>query len=276
VTIDTPAPDVEDTWRPDGKGILPNGDCGGDAQATESHSVRYVRSDGRRMVTVSAYGVSTPSGRYAVETETETLVCEDPADPGGTEVWSDAAYQTGAPVWATPDEAENAALGVARNHSPASITWDGRAPWEPQRPPPSGEPKPTEPPSPRPRAGSTTSSTIGDTSMTAATGEAQTFEQMLAQIRQIEADAKSVLDPLRQIAQAAENLDAAAKARGLDDHTRAALNKIATQAHEAAQLTEQIPPLAKSAETTFQQQQGGLAEAHAAQPQAAERRFYAG
>ncbi|MEU8272567.1 hypothetical protein AB0B89_36130, partial [Sphaerisporangium sp. NPDC049002] len=77
------------TWTPDGRGVLAGGDVGGDHQSTEAFSVRYTwqRPDGLyALTTVYTYGER--SGRqHRITTLTETMVCRDLNDPGGTEVW---------------------------------------------------------------------------------------------------------------------------------------------------------------------------------------------
>jgi hypothetical protein len=87
------APD--DGWQPDGTGVVSAGDIGGDIQAGNSYSLRYVRADmPGSLITVSYYGAEYDEcpGEFIVQRQVEWMVCEDPADPGGTEIWSDVAY----------------------------------------------------------------------------------------------------------------------------------------------------------------------------------------
>lgn len=88
-----PMPDTG--WRPDGTGICSIGDCGGDIQAGDSYSVRYVRpGKSGSLITVTFYPVEYDElpGEFVVQRQVEFLTCEDPADPGGTETWSDVTY----------------------------------------------------------------------------------------------------------------------------------------------------------------------------------------
>jgi hypothetical protein len=118
------------TWQPDGTGIRPGGDAGGDIQAGNSFSVRYVRPDlPGSLITRTAYAVENVPGEFTIQIQTEWLVCTDPRDPGGTEIWSDYAYDDeGCPIWSSVGEAEDAAregaakmLGEAEMHD-----WDGQ------------------------------------------------------------------------------------------------------------------------------------------------------
>lgn len=100
----------ETTWARDGSEVVPNGDVGGDVQVGGSWAVRF-RPDVEpvpglhAMVTESFFasdlgiddGQELPADhldhvRFTVTCYTEWLVCSDPGDPGGTEVWSDAVF----------------------------------------------------------------------------------------------------------------------------------------------------------------------------------------
>lgn len=129
---------IDSPWTPDEHGVQPGGDCGGDYQVTESYSRRFVRPGvPGAMITVSFYGVAchdadgVPTGEYAVEEQTEMLVCTDPADPGGTEVWSDYAYRD-VNVLAIADEAEaeRKARRFAEGADMYGCGWDGRPVYE--------------------------------------------------------------------------------------------------------------------------------------------------
>src|ERR1700730_2410754 len=80
-------------WLPDGTGIARGGQVGGDDQVGESFSVRFRRADRPgAMITRTAYPVNVATdcgGQCFVRVETEWLVCSDPENPGGTELWSD-------------------------------------------------------------------------------------------------------------------------------------------------------------------------------------------
>jgi hypothetical protein len=130
-------------WHPDGKGILPGGDVG-DIQAGDSYSVRFVRDDmPGSLITVKVYavephfvGVPGPQGagaEYAWQEQVEFMVCEDPADPGGTETWSDVEYEDSDLVYETLAEADRAARSVAEGelrHHAATQEWDGKPDYE--------------------------------------------------------------------------------------------------------------------------------------------------
>jgi hypothetical protein len=120
-------------WRLDGTGITDGGDVGGDIQAGNAWSVRYVRDDmPGSLITETVYAVKTPSGRghgYAYQIQTEFLICTDPADPGGTEVWSDLTYEgslldyptlkaAGAEAWRVAERLNTEAQAGAHG-------WDG-------------------------------------------------------------------------------------------------------------------------------------------------------
>lgn len=118
-------------WENDGDGVQLGGDVGGDIQAGDSFSIRYRRSDlPGSMVTITAYpvGYENCPDEFVVQTQTEYLVCTDPSDPGGTEVWSDVNYSDGYEVYDTSAEAE----GAARDKATAMLgyadteTWNGQ------------------------------------------------------------------------------------------------------------------------------------------------------
>ena len=111
-------------WQADGTGVQPGGDIGGDIQAGDSYSVRYRRADlPGSMITWTAYPVEYDNcpGEFVVQTQTEWLVCEDPSDPGGTEIWSEvsckdddgAIYDSAADAEAAACEAATVMLGHA-------------------------------------------------------------------------------------------------------------------------------------------------------------------
>lgn len=121
-------------WHPDGTGIGSGGDdCGGDIQRGDSYSVRFARDDlPGSLLTITFYAVEydRAPGVFAVQRETEWLVCTDPANPGGTELWSDYHYDD-LPDWTrdTARLAEQEALRRARDclrRSAEDIGWDGR------------------------------------------------------------------------------------------------------------------------------------------------------
>ena len=118
------------TWQPDGSGVRMGGDRGGDFQAGDSFSVRYVRPDlPGALITRTVYPVyGACPGEFAVQIETEWLLCTDPADPGGTEVWSDYAYHDQSGTYGSAAAARAAASRVATEllQDAGSHDWDGQ------------------------------------------------------------------------------------------------------------------------------------------------------
>ena len=123
----------ETAWRPDGIGGDGNGDAvGGDYQRGDSYGVRFVRDDmPGSLIDVTFYAVEYDEnpGEFRVQRCVEWRVCEDPEDPGGTEVWSDAIYDD--PMDTTFDSA-GAAEDNARETAEDALeradaygTWDG-------------------------------------------------------------------------------------------------------------------------------------------------------
>jgi hypothetical protein len=119
-------------WQPDSRGVQPGGWVGGDIQRGDSYSVRYVRPDmPGSLITRTAYAVEYDNlpGEFVIQIQTEWLVCTDPSDPGGTEIWSDYAYDDeGCPIYDSAAKAEDAArqaaaelLGDAGSHD-----WNGQ------------------------------------------------------------------------------------------------------------------------------------------------------
>jgi hypothetical protein len=120
-------------WAADGTGVQPGDDTGSDIQAGESYSVRYRRADRpSAMITRTAYPAGVPGrpGVFFVQVETELLVSIDPLDPGGTETWSEYAYDDEPGIFASAAEAEKAAVQVATGllADGCSQNWDGLAP----------------------------------------------------------------------------------------------------------------------------------------------------
>lgn len=120
-------------WAADGTSVQPSGDTGNDVQAGESYCVRYRRADRPcAMITRTAYPARVP-GRpreFFVQVETEWLVSVDPLDPGGTETWSEYAYDDEPGIYANASEAEKAAVRVATGllADSCSQNWDGLPP----------------------------------------------------------------------------------------------------------------------------------------------------
>ena len=127
-------------WRPDGSGVTAGADVRKPDirkpgfQLSEAYSVRFVHSDlPASMIIATFYPVKMRKrDGFAVERQVEWLVCEDPADPAGTEVWStytqDGPYSNVFDSVAEADAAAHLAaettLGLVQNYS----DWDGQ-PW---------------------------------------------------------------------------------------------------------------------------------------------------
>lgn len=132
-------------WKLTDRNPQKGGDVGGDTQAADSWSVRFVgdqhseSSAGRRLysvLTVYAYAASqlwktVITGPWHVTTQVEMTVCTDPNRPGDTEVWSDAKYIDDQRTYTDIDEADRAARDLAdryvRDGRPP-VDWDGHAP----------------------------------------------------------------------------------------------------------------------------------------------------
>lgn len=120
-------------WQPDGTGVQPGGDIGGDIQVGDSYSVRFLNPGlPHALITCTAYpaGESGPdSVDFYVQVEIESLTCDDPADPGGTETWSDVEYhRPDDEAWyGTVAEAEEAARRTAAHYLEYAdyLDWDG-------------------------------------------------------------------------------------------------------------------------------------------------------
>ena len=122
-------------WQPDGTGIMSSGGyCGGDIQRGDSYSVRFCRPDlPSAMITCTAYAAEDDRnpGEFFIQVQTEWLLCTDPADPGGTETWSDITCDDDdARIFDTAGEAEQAARqrAVEELAGAESLEWDGE-PW---------------------------------------------------------------------------------------------------------------------------------------------------
>jgi hypothetical protein len=125
-------------WVRDQQGgeVLPGGDVGGDAQLDESFSVRFHHRDRPgAMVTFYYYAALDLDDltTLSVERQTELLACTDPADSGGTEVWSDSRYETVQRGFGSVEAATAAARRAAEAHLACDEAWSGQLPWEPER-----------------------------------------------------------------------------------------------------------------------------------------------
>ncbi len=111
------------------------GDVGGDVQVGEAYNVRWQRMlpDGNTaMITESTYralnDLNNPDGPTHMERQTEYLVCSDPADPGSTELWSDARYATIHPSANDPVTDPEAVARRAAEVPPNDHVWNTHAP----------------------------------------------------------------------------------------------------------------------------------------------------
>jgi hypothetical protein len=134
-------------WRkadgepPDGDSPLAAGQVGGDIQAGDGWSIRYVPMDQPQdglyaLVTVSVYPVAHwqinglkpgEKPRWAWQQQIEYLVCTDIEDPGSTEEYSDVAYHDSYYDYASLEEATVAAKAFFDDWSAGDTTWDGRS-----------------------------------------------------------------------------------------------------------------------------------------------------
>jgi hypothetical protein len=85
------------------------------------------------LVTYSYYAAADEQNPPAitVDRETELMVCTDPEDPGGTEVWSAYRWTALQSGFATVQVATDAALQAAQAHLVCQEPWAGRRPWTP-------------------------------------------------------------------------------------------------------------------------------------------------
>jgi len=116
-------------------GVLPGGDIGGDSQASESFSVRFHHRDHPGVLVTYCYDATTDPDNpttITVQREIEYLLCTDPTDPGGSELWS--AYRTTVLPgrYASLQAATDAALEAAQAHLVCEEPWSGRSPWTPE------------------------------------------------------------------------------------------------------------------------------------------------
>jgi hypothetical protein len=129
------AADAGPTWVRDqrGGGMLPGGDVGGDAQLDESFSVRFWHRDRPGALVGYCYYAALDLDDLVtvyVERQTELLACTDPADPGGTEVWSDYRYTALEGDFESVEAATAAAKRAAEAHLACDEAWSGLPPWE--------------------------------------------------------------------------------------------------------------------------------------------------
>lgn len=123
-------------WWPDGT-VQSGGDIAGDIQRGGSYSVRFVAPRYRgSLITVTFYAVEYDElpGEFAVQRQVEWLVCENPSDPGGTEIWSECGRSDVTEVVissAEEAEAEAREFAFAAHPDVSSYAdWDGQPFYE--------------------------------------------------------------------------------------------------------------------------------------------------
>jgi hypothetical protein len=112
-------------------GVLSAGDVGGDAQVSESFSVRFHRRDRPDAMVTYCYYAAVDLDHPAtvsVQRQTEYRVCIDPNDPGATEVWSTYRFTTLQSGFSEVQAATDAANHAAQNHLVCEEQWSGRSP----------------------------------------------------------------------------------------------------------------------------------------------------
>jgi hypothetical protein len=128
------------SWMADGPVMPDSGVVGGDG-AGQSFSIRYTRPDIPGAIITSYWYAVDESERYLddpddpdartgwdVENLNEYLICTDPTDPGGTEVWSTYEYETPALMVLETEAAAVAYAGrSARSESADHYYWNGEA-----------------------------------------------------------------------------------------------------------------------------------------------------
>lgn len=127
------AADDRPIWQRDqrGGGVLP----GGDNQVSESFSVRFHHRDHPGVLVTYSYFAAVDEANPAeitVERETEFMVCTDPDDPGGTEVWSTYRTTTLQRGFPTVQAATDAVFQAAQDHLACEEPWAGRPRWTPK------------------------------------------------------------------------------------------------------------------------------------------------
>jgi hypothetical protein len=133
---DQPSPattaDPGPLWVHDQRGgsVLPGGDVGGDAQLDESFSVRFHHRDRPGALVTYRYHAALDLDDLTtiyMERQTEYVVCTDPADPGGSEVWSDYRHATVQRRLGNV-QAAAATKRAAKAHLACDEAWSGRQP----------------------------------------------------------------------------------------------------------------------------------------------------
>lgn len=119
------------TWKREG-GITAGGDVGGDEQAGECYTARYLsREVPDGVIDVHCYVLGpcedTPLQPWAIRWAATYTLCTDTGRPGDTETWSEVIYRRH--QWTVPASSENetnaAALRALRTLEASWLTWEG-------------------------------------------------------------------------------------------------------------------------------------------------------
>lgn len=120
-------------WTTDPSGVRTGNDAD-PQQLGESYSVRYLRADRLgAFIDRTAYVLEVPEqpGTFFVRVMTEWLICDDPADPGGSETWAAPSVTDDEPgSYSSVEEAQQTARRVAAEllADAGSQAWDGCQP----------------------------------------------------------------------------------------------------------------------------------------------------
>jgi hypothetical protein len=123
-------------WKPDGTGVMNNGQSGGDDQLMDAHSARFVHTElPGRLFTIDFYAANRNWSSdlpvvFEVHLRAELMACGDVSYPGDTEEWSDYTYIDLPDTYATVEQADRAARLFALAYTADQIAWDGLTPWE--------------------------------------------------------------------------------------------------------------------------------------------------
>lgn len=130
-------------WREHDSGVGSAGDIGGDWQVGEAFDKRFVRSDlPGSLYTFAIYVirhegndgcVAHEVGKIELRETVEFMICEDPDDPGSTEIWADNWYSPEGIddydgtelMFSTVGEAETKARQMVEQFDATGVHWDG-------------------------------------------------------------------------------------------------------------------------------------------------------
>jgi hypothetical protein len=78
------------------------------------------------MVTRAYYVVADEQDTTSIECQTEYLICSDPSEPGGTELWADYRYRT-LPTDTSQSSADDAWIAALGAVEPTDDEWSSIA-----------------------------------------------------------------------------------------------------------------------------------------------------